>query len=157
MNGSWYTALLGAAVAALSVCGHVNAASGEGASVEISRVSYASVSDEDLTAIAARWDGLSAQQRRALLSEVKLRMRQNSGGERVLRANTSRRYGTVVRHANGARATLRVEVRAAKKHGKQAKGDQDYGVGFERRARQDRPVPEVAEPEAPVVRVADPE
>ena len=157
MTARWKSALLGVAAALLSVCVPTQAATVDGSSTEISRLSYASVSDEDLTAIAARWDDLNAQQRRALLSEVKLRMKRSGGAERVLRANTSRRYGTVARHANGARATLRVEVRAVKQRDKRAKGNQDYGVGFERRARQDRAAPEVADPEAPVVRVADPE
>ena len=116
------------------------------------RISYASVSDEDLTAIAARWDGLDAQQRRALLSEVKMRMKRNGTGEGVLQANVRRRYGTVVRHPNGARATLRVQVRSVRKQ-----GSQEFGVGFEKRAGQDGAAPEEAEADAPVLRVADPD
>ena len=116
------------------------------------RVSYASVSDEDLTAIAARWDDLDAQQRRALLSEVKMRMKRNGTAEGVLQVNVRRRYGTVVRHPNGATATLRVEVRSVKKQ-----GSQDFGTGFERRAGQDDDAPEELEPDPPVLRVADPD
>ena len=116
------------------------------------RVSYASVSDDDLTAIAARWDDLDAQQRRALLSEVKMRMKRNGTAEGVLQVNVRRRYGTVVRHSNGATATLRVEVRSVKKQ-----GGQDFGVGFEKRAGQDDTAPEQQEPDPPVLRVADPD
>ncbi len=117
-----------------------------------SRPSYASVSDEHLTAIAARWDDLNAQQRRALLSEVKLRMRRSGTAEPVLGTNITRRYGTVVRRSDGARATLRVEVRAVKK-----RPHQGFGVGFEQRAGQGRARADAVDAKAPVVRVADPE
>ncbi len=116
------------------------------------RLSYASVSDEDLTAIAARWDALDAQQRRALLSEVKMRMKRKGTAEGVLRVNVRRRYGTVVRSPNGARATLRLEVRSVKKQ-----GSRQFGVGFEHRAGQDEAAPGEAEPDRPVRRVADPD
>lgn len=129
------------------------------------RVSYASVSDEDLTAIAARWDDLDAQERRALLSEVKLRMQRNGAAEGVLQVNVRRRYGTVVRHPNGATATLRLEVRSVKKPDGQGvevrsveqRDGQDFGVGFERRAGQDDAAPGKTEPDPPVLRVADPD
>ena len=126
-------------------------ANGESGS-QPARISYASVSDEDLTAIVARWDDLDAQQRRALLSEVKLRMKRNGTAEGVLQVNVRRRYGTVVRHPNGATATLRVEVRSVKKQ-----GSREFGVGFEQRAGQDDAAPEGQEPDSPVVRVADPD
>ena len=128
------------------------AAASEEPRSESARVSYASVNDEDLTAIAARWDNLSAQQRRALLSEIKMRMKRNGNAEGVLRVNVRRRYGTVVRHRNGATATLRVEVRSVKKQ-----GSEDFGVGFEKRAGKDDAAPEEAEPDSPVIRVADPD
>ena len=114
-------------------------------------VSYASVSDQELTDIAARWDDLDAQQRRAVLSEVKMRMKRNGTAQGVLRVKVGRRYGTVVRRADGTTATLRIEVRSVRK------GSQGFGVGFERRAQQGDMAPEEAEPNAPVIRVADPE
>ena len=148
-NRAWRVLVL---AATLPLAAGGLAAAGEEQRVEPARVSYASVSDEDLTAIAARWDDLDAQQRRALLSEVKLRMKRNGTADGVLQVNVRRRYGKVVRHPNGATATLRVEVRSVRKP-----GSQDFGVGFEQRAGQDEAQPEQAEPEQPVLRVADPE
>ena len=148
-NRAWRTLVL----AAISFwAAGVYAAANEQPRAEPARVSYASVSDEDLTAIVARWDDLDAQQRRALLSEVKMRMKRNGAVEGVLQVNARRRYGTVVRHPNGATATLRVEVRSVKKQ-----GSQEFGVGFEQRAGQDDAAPEEAEPDPPVLRVADPD
>ena len=118
-------------------------------------ISYASVSDQELTDIAARWDDLDPQQRRALLWEVKLRMKRNSDAQGILRANVARRYGTVVRHSNGATATLRIQVTSVKKG--QKKGQQDFGVGFEQRTRQGGADSEKPESAQPVVKVADPE
>lgn len=114
-------------------------------------VSYAAISDQDLTNIAARWDDLDAQQRRALLSEVKMRMQRNGSAEEVLRVKVRRRYGTVVRHRNGSTATLRFEVRSVQP------GSKDFGVGFERRTQQGGEAEQEAESETPVIRVADPE
>ena len=128
------------------------AAANEESHSQSARVSYASVNDEDLTAIAARWDDLDAQQRRALLSEVKMRMKRKGSAEGVLPVNVRRRYGTVVRHPNGARATLRVEVRSVKKP-----DSREFGVGFEQRASRDDASPEKKESDPPVLRVADPD
>lgn len=148
-NRAW-RALVLAAIS--SWAAGVYASANEEPRAQPARVSYASVSDEDLTAIVARWDDLDAQQRRALLSEVKMRMQRNGTAEGVLQVNARRRYGTVVRHPNGATATLRVEVRSVKKQ-----GTQEFGVGFEQRAGQDDATPEEAEPDPPVLRVADPD
>ncbi|MCY4565639.1 MAG: hypothetical protein OXE40_14340 [Gammaproteobacteria bacterium] len=148
-NRAWRVLVL---VAMLPWAAGVYAVANDESGAQPARVSYASVSDEDLTAIVARWDDLDAQQRRALLSEVKLRMKRNGTAEGVLQVNVRRRYGTVVRHPNGARATLRVEVRSVKKP-----GSQEFGVGFEQRAGQDDAAPEEKAPDRPVLRVADPD
>ena len=137
------------------------AAQGPEAEVRPLAVSYASVSDQELTDIAARWDDLDAQQRRALLSEVTLRMKRSGDAQGILRVKVRRRYGKVVRHPNGATATLRIEVTSVQQDQKdqkdQQKGQQEFGVGFEQRSRQGGDVPEEPEPAQPVVRVADPE
>ena len=152
-NRAWRVLVL-VAILPLAAGAHaaVHAAENDEFRAEPARVSYASVSDEDLTAIAARWDDLDAQQRRALLSEVKMRMKRNGTAEGVLQVNVRRRYGKVVRHPNGATATLRVEVRSVKKQ-----GSREFGVGFENRAGQDDAAPEKKEPDPPVLRVADPD
>ena len=143
--------LVAGAVALLWVTAGAFASQGAESSAEPAPVSYASVSDAELTAIAARWDDLDAQQRRALLSEVKMRMNRNGTAGGVLNVDVGRRYGTVVRRSNGARATLRIEVRSVRK------GGQDFGVGFERRARQGDEAPKQTESDPPVIRVADPD
>ena len=155
--GRWncvWRALVLAAILPVAAVAH--AAADDEPRSQPARVSYASVSDEDLTGIAARWDDLDAQQRRALLSEVKMRMKRKGTAEGVLRANVRRRYGTVVRRSNGATATLRVELRSVKQQ-----GGQEFGVGFERRAGQDDPpgnaAPGKRAPGPPVLRVADPD
>ena len=119
-------------------------------SVQPTEVSYSAISDEDLTKIAARWDDLGPQQRRALLSEVKLRMKRGNNAGDAPQIKVRRRYGTVVRHRNGATARLRIEVRSTQP-------GQDFGVGFEKRSRQDGAAPAKPESEKPVIRVADPE
>ena len=64
-------------------------------------------SDAQLTEIARRWNDLSTDERDALITEVKSRMARGGNREGVLRIRLTRRYGTVVRHPNGA--TLRIE------------------------------------------------
>jgi len=95
-----------------------------------------SLSDQDLTALAAQWDDLDVHQRRALLTEVKLRMarsgRQTSG---VIHIRTERRYGRIIQQPDGR--VLRIEtqvvqVRRLPEQGS-ASGQGGYGVGFERR------------------------
>ena len=153
--------LLGAVAMACTLGAY--AAQGTETEVRPAAVSYASVSDQELTNIAARWDALDAQQRRALLSEVKLRMKRSSEAEGILQVKVRRRYGKVIRHPNGATATLRIEVTSVQKGQQQDQqqdeqdGQQDFGVGFEQRSQQGGTSPEAAEPAQPVVRVADPE
>lgn len=127
------------------------AANDAGTTTAEAPISYASVSDQELTNIAARWDDLNAQQRRALLSEVTTRMKRGNSAQGVPGVKVRRRYGTVVRDANRGRATLHIHVRSVRK------GGQDFGVGFEHRAQQEDAAPEEAESNGPVIRVADPE
>jgi len=97
-------------------------------------VSYADASDEQLTALAARWDSLGAAQRRALLSEVKMRMARSQGlakggsANGVLRIRLTRRYGTVPHGRTAGQLHFRLEARPA--------NAEEFGVGFEQRAGQ---------------------
>ena len=116
---------------------------------EPSLVSYAEATDRELTELAARWDDLSAGQRRALLSEMKLRMARHGAADGRLRIAVTRRYGTVVRHSNGATATLRIELRSLKS------AQPSFGAGFEQRVLQEGKPAEAPEADPPVVKVAD--
>ena len=92
-------------------------------------ISYANASDEQLTALAAHWDELAAAERRALLSEVKMRMaRHEGGGNGVLSIRLTRRYGAVPQGQGGGQ--LRIRLGTGKANAK------EFGVGFEQRAGQ---------------------
>lgn len=109
----------------------------EGNSQDPPAVSYADASDEQLTALAARWDELAAAERRALLSEVKMRMaRRQVGTKGVLSIRLTRRYGAVPQ--GPAAGQLRIRVGPGKANAK------EFGVGFEQRAGQ----PQAADPKA---------
>ena len=110
-------------------------------------VSYAEATDRELTELAARWNDLSAGQRRALLSEMKLRMARQGAANDGLRIAVTRRYGTLVRHPNGA--TLRIELRSVQN------AQPGFGAGFERRVGRNGEPDEAAEAAPPVVKVAD--
>jgi hypothetical protein len=120
----------------------------EGNSQDPPAVSYANASDEQLTALAARWDELAAAERRALLSEVKMRMaRRQVGTKGVLSIRLTRRYGAV------PEGQLRIRVGTGKANAK------EFGVGFEQRAgRPQAADPEASEPtgEASTQQVSDP-
>lgn len=95
-------------------------------------VSYANATDEELTALGARWNDLGADERRALLSEVKMRMaraRSQGSAAGVLRIKLRRRYGTVP-SGGGAKGDLHIQVTTQKQASK------PFGVGFERRTGQ---------------------
>ena len=97
-------------------------------------VSYAEVSDEQLTALAARWDSLATAERRALLSEVKMRMARRQGSANrgsangVLRIRLTRRYGAVPQGRAAGRLHIRLGTGPA--------NAKEFGVGFEQRAGQ---------------------
>ncbi len=96
----------------------------------------ASFSDQDLTALAAQWDDLDVHQRRALLTEVKLRMarsgRQTSG---VIHIRTERRYGRIIQQPDGSVLRIETQVVQVRQLPEEApaSGQAAYGVGFERR------------------------
>lgn len=129
-------------------------ASANPASVEVVAAPnpYADASDEALTKFAARWDDLDADQRRALLAEVKMRMARQGSSGGVLRIRLQRRYGTIVRRG---RATIRIKVRPV------LKARQEFGVGFEQRTAQASPAQASKEQGSkeqavPVIKVTDP-
>jgi hypothetical protein len=107
---------------------------------------YGDRSDDELTALAASWDSLNKLQRRALLTEMKLRMarRGASDDNAVIHIRTERRYGRIIRQADGR--VIRIEtqvvhVRPLDSEERQVR--QGFGVGFERRVarrEQDRGV-----------------
>ena len=103
-------------------------------------ISYADASDKQLTALAARWDELAAAERRALLSEVKMRMaRRQAGTKGVLSIRLTRRYGAVPQGHSAGQLSIRV--------GTGAPTAKEFGVGFEQRKSQ--PQPTDAEPSEP--------
>ena len=120
-------------------------------------VSYATLSDADLTQMGTRWETLTAEERRALLQEVKQRMARDRSRQGGLKIRTTRQYG-VVRKADGT--TVRVErqiVRVVPANPNRA-GRVTFGMGFERR-QQPQAVQESADrvqqpPDASAVRQA---
>ena len=122
-------------------------------------LSYHQATDQQLTVLAARWDHLNPAERRALLSEVKLRMARQQSAQSgaptgVLRIRLTRRYGAG--RKNPAKGQLHIQVQATPRGARvhavcqgppgscpdvQAKGAptpiaderQKYGLGFEQR------------------------
>jgi hypothetical protein len=107
---------------------------------------YGDRSDDELTALAASWDSLDKLQRRALLTEMKLRMARRGASDEnaVIHIRTERRYGRIIRQADGR--VIRIETQVV--HVRPLDDDerqvrQGFGVGFERRVarrEQDRGV-----------------
>jgi hypothetical protein len=95
---------------------------------------YAEKSDKELTDLAAGWSGLSEDERRALLTEIKSRMQTNSNKRPVLTIKTERRYGRIVRQPDGS--LLRIETTehiVRYQPLPEDAGDRPFGVGFEQR------------------------
>lgn len=132
----------------------------------VSVADYADKTHYELTELSARWDDLDSAQRRALLQEVKRRMaRDGNARDGVLMIRTQRRYGRMVRQADGR--VLRIEtkvVRIRPANPGKLPTQPAFGVGFERRAATDAtaaipsqsPVTEGEAVLPPVVRVNDP-
>ena len=96
--------------------------------------SYANATDEELTALGARWSELDSSQRRALLSEVKMRMaraRQQGAAQGVLHIQLRRRYGAVPPTASGGQ--LRIRIVQGQQGVQQTQDTRPFGVGFEQR------------------------
>ncbi|HEX7035935.1 MAG TPA: hypothetical protein VF210_09180 [Pseudomonadales bacterium] len=99
---------------------------------------YGEYSDQQLNALAAEWDSLDRHQRRALLTEMKLRMARKGADQSVLHIRTERRYGRLIRKSDGRVIHIEtqvVHVRPVKPEDLKAR--QGFGIGFEHRvARQ---------------------
>ena len=95
---------------------------------------YERHSDEELTALAADWDSLDRHQRRALLTEMKLRMARNGKRNDVIHIRTERRYGRLIRQSDGR--VIRIEtqvVHVRPVNPEDLKPRHSFGVGFEKR------------------------
>ncbi len=98
---------------------------------------YAERSDAELTGIAAGWETLSEESRRALLTEMRARMAVKKDGTRVIAIKTERRYGRLVRQPDGSVVRIEtteqlVRYRRVPDDGSAA-ADRAFGVGFEAR------------------------
>lgn len=99
---------------------------------------YTDKTDRELTQLAAGWESLSEDQRRALLTEIKARMHASGDKTPVLTIRTERRYGRIVRKPDGS--LVRVETTAhivRYQRLPQDAGDRPFGLGFEQRAGTD--------------------
>ena len=94
--------------------------------------------DEELTALAADWDALDRHQRRALLTEMRVRMARRGsragGQEGVLHIRTERRYGRLIRQSDGRVIRIETQVVHVRPLGADdAAPRRGFGVGFEQR------------------------
>ena len=95
---------------------------------------YADKSDRELTELAAGWESLSEEQRRALLTEIKARMHTNSGKVPVLTIKTERRYGRIVRQPDGSLVRIETTEHVVRYQAlSEGAGDRPFGLGFEQR------------------------
>jgi hypothetical protein len=96
---------------------------------------YADKTDQELTELAAGWEALSEDQRRALLTEIKARMQSNSNKRPVLTIKTERRYGRIVRRPDGSLMRIETTEHVVRYQPlPEGAGDRPFGVGFEQRA-----------------------
>lgn len=95
---------------------------------------YERLSDERLTALAADWDELDRHQRRALLTEMKVRMARNGKRGDVIHIRTERRYGRIVRQPDGRLVRIETQVVHVRPLDlDDPEGRHSFGVGFEQR------------------------
>jgi hypothetical protein len=96
---------------------------------------YGEMTDEELTALTATFDDLSQEERRALLTEVRLRMASSRSEHPVIQIKSERRYGRVIQHPDGS--VVHIETREQIVHYRRAPEEADeqhaFGVGFEHR------------------------
>ena len=88
--------------------------------------------DAELTELAAQWESLDQDDRRALLTEMRSRM-ERTGERPVLTIKSQRRYGRILRDAEGNQVRIQtthvVRLKRVAPRGMQ----QPFGVGFEHR------------------------
>ena len=96
---------------------------------------YADKTDRELTELAAGWESLSEDERRALLTEIKARMHSNSDKAPVLTIQTERRYGRIVRQPDGSLVRIETTEHIVRYQPlPEDAGDRPFGLGFEQRA-----------------------
>ena len=122
---------LGAVAVWLLLAGGAVAAESQPAQPVSEPVSYSKYSDAELTELGTQWEALSADERRALLAEVKMRMARDRGRSGILKIRTTRQYG-VVRKPDGT--TVRVQRRVVRVVPVvPGTGRVTFGTGFENR------------------------
>lgn len=100
---------------------------------------YGDYSDQQLNALAADWDSLDRHQRRALLTEMKLRMARKDADHSVLHIRTERRYGRLIRKSDGRVIHIETQVVHVRPvRPEDLKGRQSFGIGFEHRVARQR-------------------
>jgi hypothetical protein len=120
---------------------------------------YAEKTDQELTQLAAGWDALSEQQRRALLTEIKARMQANSNKRPVLTIKTERRYGRIVRRPDGSLMRIETTEHVVRYQPLPEDAvDRPFGVGFEQRVVSDgNPVDQQPGPPRPTEAATPPD
>ncbi len=108
---------------------------------------YSKSTDHELTRLGARWDALSAPERKALLREVKLRMAQRKDADGVLMIRTQRRYGRVY---SGNGRYLKIETKVVRVQPSEETGSTTagFGTGFEQRNAEPGTTPVESPPKA---------
>ncbi len=95
---------------------------------------YADKTDRELTELAAGWEALSEEQRRALLTEIKSRMHTNADKHPVLTIKTERRYGRIVRQPDGSLVRIETTEHVVRYQAlPEDASDRPFGLGFEQR------------------------
>ena len=95
---------------------------------------YAAATDHELTAVAAGWDELSQDERRALLTEVRARTAEGSTAVPMVRVERQRRYGRVIRQPDGSVVHIEQRERSVEyRPMPEGAAGPPFGVGFENR------------------------
>lgn len=123
-------------VAGLVVCAIAHAGDRDVAEPNHYGYAYAGRTDVQLTELAAQWDVLDNDQRRALLTEVKHRMAASTTQEPIITIKTRRRYGRTFRRADGSLVRIETTEQVLRYHRPVTVTDENhaFGMGFERRA-----------------------
>ncbi len=101
------------------------AAADDGAAADLSELS-----DTAIQARLGRWESLSVDDRRALLTEIHKRMVE-AGKEPIVRIRTERRFGYRIERPDGS--VVEVHKREGIVRYRMLDPDRPFGVGFERR------------------------
>ena len=101
---------------------------------------YAAMSDAELTALSAQLQDLPRLDRQVLLREVKMRMARQRGRKGSVQIRTERRFGRLLRQADGSVVRVETRVVQVRPATKDEQASQTrvrksgYGTGFGRRA-----------------------